>query len=91
MPGSDVTPDLDDEGFLRSIKDWDQAVAKYLADQASIVLILFNTPVITSIPAFLIFCIPLPETLEKVSIQPTTTLGILCFIIKSAHGGVLPK
>ena len=38
MPGSDITPDLDDEGFLRSIKDWDQAVAKYLADQASIVL-----------------------------------------------------
>ena len=33
----------------------------------------------------------LPETLEKVSIQPTTTLGILCFIIKSEHGGVLPK
>ena len=38
MPGSDITPDLDDEGFLRSIEDWDQAVAEYLADQASIVL-----------------------------------------------------
>jgi hypothetical protein len=35
--------------------------------------------------------IPLPETSEKLSIQPTTTLGMLCSIIKLAQGGVLPK
>ena len=32
-----------------------------------------------------------PETSEKGSRQPTTTLGILCLIINSAQAGVFPK
>ena len=34
--------------------------------------------------------IPCPETLEKVSIQPITTFGILYLIIMSVQGGVFP-
>lgn len=49
-----------------------------------------RTPTVTSIPASLNFCIPLPETSEKGSTHPTTTRGIPLLIIKSAQGGVFP-
>ena len=38
MPGSSELPSLDSEGFLTSIEDWDEGVAKVLAGRAGISL-----------------------------------------------------
>ena len=50
-----------------------------------------KTPVTTLQPASCKRLTPCPDTLENVSIQPITTLGILCLMIRSTQGGVFPK
>ena len=49
-----------------------------------------STPTVTSIPASRSFFIPLPDTCEKGSMQPTTTRGMPLLMMRSAHGGVFP-